>query len=710
MKNQKPYLSLTAIVIAMILPALFIAGCSSSSNDSDSSTSIQIQSLTASPATVTVGSTTVVEAIVEEDGDPSPNKVVTFSVPAESGHCSPATDTTDAYGVAATIFTPIRSGTTVITATISESIYRAVSVTVTPSSQGGTGNIDISATPTMLLADGISTSALAVTVRNQIGDPAPEATIVKLAAGEKFDDIDENGYFTNGVDTVIYDAISNGYWDPIGLIPSTTTVAGSDGQATATYKSGTDAVTVYIKATVDEPGFAGYAETAVQLTPDASIASISLMCDEISMAVMGTGGIETATLYATGYDGNGNRVPEGLQISFVITDGPGGGEHLGTVGYGPFIGVTNGNGMAICPIASGTISGTVRIRAYADTVLSAATQVMVHAGPPAHITVGAEVCNSPTWRILNARVQVVAVVSDIYHNPAPDSTAVYFTCDEGTIKAHETRTQNQEGVATSWWISGYEDPTADGVVEVIAETNGGDLADTGSFLNSWVPATIWFVTNPMEGFEIFPTTINADGKARKFFYLEVRDLNGNFVEDQTEIDLESNFLNVASGVVEDGCNSSRVKTYMTSVVLEYDYSMNGIADNGIGAIDNITANYANVVGAAMPCTLLTGPAYYSGCVLDIEESANYGSSVPFTVVIKDRWGNPLGDHTIVASTAGGGTISNGTQKTNLYGEATGFLFNAPAPDTTAPKSVTVKAQDIDPRGNITLSQSVSLTE
>ena len=112
----------------------------------------------------------------------------------------------------------------------------------------------------------------------------------------------------------------------------------------------------------------------------------------------------------------------------------------------------------------------------------------------------------------------------------------------------------------------------------------------------------------------------------------------------------------------------------------------------------------------MPCSLLTGPAYYSGCVLDLPSTVNYGTTVPLTVIIKDRWGNPLGDHTIVASVAGGGSISNGTQKTNLYGEATGFLFNAPASGVGAPTSVIVSAQDLDPRGNITLTASVSLTE
>jgi hypothetical protein len=135
--------------------------------------------------------------------------------------------------------------------------------------------------------------------------------------------------------------------------------------------------------------------------------------------------------------------------------------------------------------------------------------------------------------------------------------------------------------------------------------------------------------------------------------------------------------------------------------------MTGVIDDGIGAIDYINSGYKGFVNSNVTCALLTGPAYYSGCNLNITQTANYGTSVPFSVVIKDRWSNLLGNHTLVAS-ATGGTVSNGTQKTNMYGEASGFMFNAPS-DTTI-TSVTLSVQDIDPRGSVTLSKTISLTK
>ena len=690
-----------ALVLALsALMIMFIGGCSSSSNDSKSEGTLQVSSVTASPALITVGATTVVEAEVSDGSKPLPNRVVTFTAtPTTAGYFNPAVDTTDADGIVASVFTATQSGGTVITATLSAGSSKSVSVNITPRQQTGSGNVDLAISPTLLLADGLSTSQVTITIRDANLQPAPDSTVVKLTAGEKFVDVDHNGYFSSGVDSVVYDAIPNGHWDPIGIIPATVLTSGGNGQAVVNYTSGTEAVTVYIKATVTDIGLQGDAETSIQLTPDASIASIALMARDIHLAVKSTGGIEHSLLQAVAYDANGNRVPEGLQISFIITDGPGGGEHLGAMGYGPYVATTNSLGLASCPIASGTVAGTVRIRAYADTVLSNATQIMVHAGPPAKIVVGASNCNFPYWGWLNKRVTVTALISDIYHNPVADSTAVYFTCDEGTIKAHEARTMYEEGLATTEWISGYDASGTDGIVKVYAETNGGTLIDSGYFINSWIPDSLWFVG--------FPTSLQADGKSKATFYVEVRDLNGNFVADQTKIDFSSNFVAIASGVVEDGCNSSVVKATVTSTILDYDHSMTGVIDDGIGAIDYINSGYKGFVNSNVTCALLTGPAYYSGCNLNITQTANYGTSVPFSVVIKDRWSNLLGNHTLVAS-ATGGTVSNGTQKTNMYGEASGFMFNAPS-DTTI-TSVTLSVQDIDPRGSVTLSKTISLTK
>ncbi len=715
MRQKRVSKNVVVFVLTTLCLTLILLGCDSSTKETETSNSLQVASMTASPSSIDVSSTAIVEAVITDGTDPLPDRAVVFSVDPTYGYCSPTTDTSDASGIVATVFTPIKSGTAVITATIAGGSSNSVSVVVTSTAQSGSGNIAIAATPTMLLADGISTSTVTITVRDAGGSLAPDSTVVILTAGEKFDDIDGNGTFTAGVDTVIYDAIPNGNWDPIGVIASAAYVTGGGGQATATYTSGTSSGTVYIRATVTVSGYNGYAEATVQLTPDVSILSISLYCDNIHMAVKGSGGVENAILYATGYDGFGNTVPEGLQIQFLILDGPGGGEHLGS-GGDTYMATTNTNGVAICPIASGTVSGTIRIRAQADTIMSEATLVMVHAGPPANIIVGADVCNTASWKIINDRIGIVAVVSDAYNNPVTDSTVVYFTCDEGTMIAHENPTQDEEGVVGTSWISGYDDPTADGIVVIIAETAGGTVSDTDYFINSWIPDSIWFVTesNNPDSLETFPTSINADGKTTKGFYLEVRDLNGNYVLGGTEIDLEAYYLAVSSGAVQDGCIASRVKSFITSIVLDYDYSTDEFAptrqDDGIGAIETISANFQSIVNEPISCSLLTGPAYRDNCELSLDKnSADYGERVYFSVTIKDRWTNPLGDHQLLASANNGATITNGgTKYTDPYGIAN---YSVNLPDSTGgATSVTVTVVDNDPRGGLTLTEVISINQ
>ncbi len=705
MKSQKQTLYVMLSLSLIAFTVLLIGGCESS-KDEEASASLKVAYVTASPSTVEVGGSSIIEAQLTNNGEPLADRLVTFSVPSAYGSVNPTVDTSDADGMVATVFTATQSGSAIVTVTLSDNAFNAVTVTVQSSGGGGqvSGNIDIAASPVFLIADGSDSSLVTVTVRDASGGLAPDGIVVKLTAGEKFDDIDGNGYYTPGVDEVVYDVNSNGQWDPNGTISSTVAVSGGAGQATTYYHAGTYASTVYIKATVSEPGYIGFNETSIQLNPDATIASIVLFADSIHLAVKGTGGLETSHLRAIGYDLNGNKVPEGLQVSFIITDGPdttADGEHLGNLTgvnkRGPYVTTTNNLGVASCPISSGTISGTIRIRAYTGSIMSNATQIMVHAGPPARIAVAAEVCNVQYWGWVNKTNGIVALVSDIHNNPVADSTVVYFTCDEGVIKAHEARTQGENGLAFSEWMSYGPDAAADGDVIIIAETSGGTLADSSVFINSWYPDTMWYTA--------FPASMYADGKSKGFLFVEVRDLNFNYVIGLDKVKLEGDFVSFVERENGDGCFSSGVSAYIVPEILDQDYSMTGGQDDGVGASTVITARYGFSAGASQTLLLLTGTTYTDNSIIDIVNTAGPSETIPFSVTIIDRWGNPLGDHTVVCSVSGGGSVTNGTQNTNTYGEASGYVLTTPA---VGGVTITVQAQDTDPRGLVTLTQSVTI--
>jgi len=517
---------------------------------------------------------------------------------------------------------------------------------------------------------------------------------VKLTAGEKFVDKEGNGYWSNGVDSIVYDANANGSWDALGLITSAA-YTDANGIVTVKYYAGNDAFTVYIKATVDDQGITGFAEAPLQLTPNATVNSIYLASDSLNLSVKQTGGIESGIIRAIAYDINGNEVPEGLPINFIITDGPGGGEHLANVGYGPYQAVTNSQGVATVSIHSGTRSGTIRVRAYADTVLSNATQVMVSAGPPAHIVIGADTCNVPFWNIVNGRNGIVAVVSDVYLNPVNDSTVVYFSCDEGSMISHMKRTEKHEGVAYTEWISGNNVDTADGWVKIMCETSGGTVADTGYFINS---GPTW--TLSAAG---IPSSVTASDEAKFTVTVSGLDFNNLFPINGTIVRTDAKFVKTGSTTLSDGCGSAFGTIEFKSIHLDMDYSTTGGNDDGIGAVDTIylRSGYST---QAYAINLATGFTSRTGSTVQASSAVDTNKTIDISAAIVDRWGNPLGDHTL-NMTATGGTVLSASHETDAYGEAFGFRWRAPLTAGTQ----TIYITDTDPRGGgVVLSANITV--
>ncbi len=696
MFERKKYSVSSLMTVVFVAAALLMTGCESKSQLDESEQYGDLAgaefTVTASPAALTIGATAVVELKVELDGQGVPNQIVVFTVQdSEAGYFTPATDTTDAAGLAATVFTATSIGAAVINVYVGSYPYPAsTNMTVSETAQSGSGNVDVSVSPSLLLANGADTAIVSITVRDGAGQPAPDSTLVRIVAGEKFVDVDGNGYWSNGIDSLVFDANANGQWDALGLIPSTAVTTGGDGTVTVNYVSGGDAQTVYVRATVDDHGISGFSETSLQVSPDATVDFIYLYADSINLCVAQTGGIEVAIAYAVCYDVNANTVPEGLPVTFVITDGPGGNEHLGTVGYGPYETVTNSQGVAMVPVHSGSVSGTIRMRASSDEVLSNATQVMVSAGPPVYIVIGAEECNVDYWNDVGFENNIVAVVSDIYLNPVNDSTVVYFKTDEGTMKSHEARTGDLEGIAHTKWFAGTQVADADGRVLIIAETAGGTVADTSMFYNTHYPDTLIVVG--------VPGSMPADGKSKVYVWVTGLDLNDNPVIGGTLFSGEANYLQASGGKLENGCYSASDRVELRSTVLDMDYSLTGANDDGIGAVDLVVYWHAAGAVTSYAVTITTSTAYSGNSSIALQGSPGGGEVAYFTVTIKDRAGNPLGDHTI--QIGGGGTI-----ETNAYGEAY-FAFNVPV----APGDYTVVVTDTDPRGGLVLTYTITVDE
>ena len=131
--------------------------------------------------------------------------------------------------------------------------------------------------------------------------------------------------------------------------------------------------------------------------------------------------------------------------------------------------------------------------------------------------------------------------------------------------------------------------------------------------------------------------------------------------------------------------------------------MNGTSDNGIGAIDIVRFYSGAGAFAVYTVQLTTADAYSGNCTINGQTDGTPGEVLNYSVVIKDRYGNPLGDHH-VTMTATDGTVLQANAVTDSYGEASGLQWQAPALDGT----YTVVVTDNDPRGGLTLTKSVQV--
>ncbi len=693
----------TAGMVALLFAVLFLTGCGDdtymdTSGGGDSSE--RITSLTSTPAEIQMGEEASISGIVVDSaGDGVANRQVLLTVdPSEAGYFLPAAVTSGSDGTFSCQFVPLDTGAISITASTSTEAWASYSTQVLNSSgyQTGQWRFEFEVSPSFALADGEAVSDVVVSIWDNDNEPVADGQVVKLEVGERFEDVDEDGYFTENVDYVLVDLNDNEIWDRVGNVPKTVTASG--GSISFDYTAGTLSGLIYLRATiVDEQG-SSYGEHPLVLRPSSDIASIALTSDRNEIQVKATGGIEFANLTAVCFDAYGNRVQSELPIDFFIVYGPGGGERLTISAYDPdetspdtLTSLTNVVGEAIITMLSGIKSGTVMLQAKNGEVYSNSTLININAGPPFEISVGVDPCNIRGWDYVNIEADVVAIVNDVYGNPVADTTEIFFWTDEGMVEAASI---TEDGVGATLYHSG--DPRDDGLAIIRAETAGGTVMDS----------TILIVSGPAVDVNVlsYASDLNANGEDYTDIWVDARDINTNFMIDGTPVEILMTDGSILQGNLDDGCFGSLARIRYTAPTLNKDYSYT-IPDDGIGRVVNGVVQVGGVNGpsAAITITLHTSVANAKESNIDIEGTIAPGQTVPMDVVVVDRSGNPLGGHLMVPS-ASLGSVSPASGYTNAYGEVS-FRYTAPGAIGTA----FVSAESQDPvYGGIIITKKVKI--
>ena len=444
-----------------------------------SSLSISLELMDPDGADVTVISAdkpgTLTLTLVDENGDPVANQIVTVST--SLAKVVPTTVLTDANGKAIVtldyqsalgadqiLVSSLLGGTT-----YSESMNYAV---VAPSIQMGdasggaanfvSGQLDINISS--LDSDGTSLSSS--------GSASISAYLVD----------EDNQPFTTPLE-VTFSTVCASLSEPLSSIDQKVTT--SSGVATATYQAsgciGEDTITANVSFGGSE--FSATGKLTVASDEAGSINFVSATPSEITLAGGATvaGLQETSELRFEVVDTSGLPL-KNQSVTFSVSGSAGG------ITFSPVTAVSNADGEVFTVVQAGSIPTVVNIIATVDStgISTQSTGLVISAGLPDYdsFSIGANILNPEAADYNGEEVVVTVNLGDIYNNPPPQGTPVYFTAEGGSIGG--TCSTDKDGRCSVLWISGNPRP-ADNRVTILAYTQGvesfTDFNGNGMFSN-----------------------------------------------------------------------------------------------------------------------------------------------------------------------------------------------------------------------------------
>jgi hypothetical protein len=258
-----------------------------------------------------------------------------------------------------------------------------------------------------------------------------------------------------------------------------------NGIATATYTAKTIVGTDTIKASIS--GSSVTTSLSVNSLAASAISFVSASPVNIGLKGMGGAGIqETSRVTFKVIDTAGQpKANQPVDFSLNTT--------IGGLSLSSASASSANDGTVSVFVQSGTIATPVRVTATltGTTIGSQSDQLVVSTGVPAQdgFSISIQTLNPETWNTDGVVDKVTARLSDHFHNPVPDGTAIYFTTSGGSI---QPSCITVAGACSVNWISQAPRP-ANGRVRILAyavgeeaflDLNGNGLADAGEFTDT----------------------------------------------------------------------------------------------------------------------------------------------------------------------------------------------------------------------------------
>ncbi len=297
------------------------------------------------------------------------------------------------------------------------------------------GGIALSASPTVIEADGMSSSVITATVTSTGGTPAPIGTQVTFST--------DLGRFSNG--STVY----------------TVTISNGTGTVTVTLISGTAEGTATVKCSSG-----GASQTIQVYIGNVSISNIQLSASPTSIQA---GGVTSSLITATIKDSLGSAAKAGTPVSFRTTLG------FFSNKQSTYATQTDTNGLAYATLFAGDVTGIAEIACTAGGVTSVVFVEIVQNPNPTPGGVANIAVSASQLSILADGISfstISAVLKDLNGTPVVTGTPVSFVTTLGAFsngsKTYSTTTTSADGIATATLFAG----TTPGTAKVTVSSGG----------------------------------------------------------------------------------------------------------------------------------------------------------------------------------------------------------------------------------------------
>lgn len=705
--------------------------------------------ITALPTAVPVGgaASTITVTTRDQFGNPVLHGGANVTVFSDLGTISSAVDNLDGT-YTAELLSSNTAGTATVGFRIDLTTSSATAQVVFEPGAADLANSEISASPTSIVADGVSTSTIQVVLRdgfgNQLGGGSDSVVIstdngtlgattsngdgtydATLTAGQvagsaelsftvngadatattevvftagAFDltqslisaapaTITADGVSTSAVTVTLLDAFDNVVVDPAAVVTLTTSAGtlsavtnNGDGTYTAQLTSTTLAQNATVSFAVDDS--AGSATAGVTFEPgpvDLATSTIAAVPTSIT-----ADGVSTSAVTVSLRDAAGNLRVGAETVEILST--------LGTVGAT----TDNGDGTYSAVLTSATANGVATVSFEYGGVSAGETTVEFISGAPSPDT--STIAADPLTIIADglATSAITVTLLDPFGNPITTGAAeVTMSTTAGTLGAV---TNNADGtysaILTSATVAGAA--TVSFTVDGATATATVDVAfgaGVASATTSEISAT--------------PTSLTADGGSKSVVTVTLRDANGNALTTGGATVTIAGTLGTVGTVTDNGDG-----TYTADFTAGTLIGTAALTFTVAGTPATAQATIQLVPGAADPSTAII--------VATPEQiTADGASTADVKVTLLDAFGNQLGGGTdVVAFTTSAGTIGTASNlgdgtylaeltSTTTAGEVATISFSVNGSPATAQATVTFVPGALDPTAStITTANSV----